>query len=163
MDPKELIRYNLNLAHTVTTSLLADLDDDALLLRPVTGMNHIAWQVGHLISLERSMMEAVRPGVSPALPENFEANHSSATNGSEDRSLFLSKDDYLRLFDAQRQATLQILDEVSIEEMEKPSPESLQQLAPKLGTLFLLAGSHELMHSGQYSAVRRALGKPAAI
>ncbi len=34
---------------------------------------------------------------------------------------------------------------------------------PTLGAVLLLAGSHVLMHSGQFVSVRRKLGKPIAI
>lgn len=34
------------------------------------------------------------------------------------------------------------------------------RLAPTVGALFMLTANHELMHSGQFSVVRRKLGKP---
>jgi uncharacterized damage-inducible protein DinB len=163
MNAKDVIRHSLNLARLITTNYLQDLDDSALLVRPVPGMNPIAWQLGHLIMLERKMMEAVRPGRSPELPENFEANHSSSTAQSDDPSVFLSREQYQKLFDAQRNVTLQLLDEVSDEEMDKPSPEGFENLAPTVGLLFSLAADHEIMHSGQFTAVRRKLGKPVTI
>ena len=79
------------------TSYLGDLDDADLLVRPVEGMNHIAWQLGHLISSERGMVEAIRPGSCPPLPEGFEANHDREDTTSDDPARFLSKDDYLDL------------------------------------------------------------------
>ena len=34
------------------------------------------------------------------------------------------------------------------------------EIAPTVGELFLLMGNHCMMHAGQFSAVRRKLGKP---
>ena len=36
----------------------------------------------------------------------------------------------------------------------------MAQFAPTLGSLFLLVSNHALMHGGQFSVVRRKLGKP---
>ena len=36
----------------------------------------------------------------------------------------------------------------------------MAKFAPKLGNLFLLQANHALMHGGQFSVVRRKLGKP---
>src|ERR1700760_3937994 len=73
MHPKDLIRQNLDFSDRLVKAYVEDLDDESLLLRPVEGMNHIAWQLGHLISSERRMVEAIKPGSCPALPEGFDA------------------------------------------------------------------------------------------
>ena len=36
----------------------------------------------------------------------------------------------------------------------------MARLAPTLGALFFLMASHEMMHAGQFTVVRRQLGKP---
>jgi hypothetical protein len=39
----------------------------------------------------------------------------------------------------------------------------MARIAPNVGTLFYLAAGHELMHAGQFAALRRKLGKPILI
>ena len=97
MHAKDVIRQTLNLNESIVTRYLGDLDDADLLIRPVEGMNHIAWQLGHLISSERGMVEAIRPGTCPPLPEGFEANYDREDTTSDDPARFLSKDAYLDL------------------------------------------------------------------
>jgi hypothetical protein len=36
----------------------------------------------------------------------------------------------------------------------------MAKFAPRLGDLFQLVANHTLMHAGQFSVVRRKLGKP---
>jgi hypothetical protein len=36
----------------------------------------------------------------------------------------------------------------------------MAQFAPTLGALFILISNHVLMHTGQFTVVRRKLGKP---
>ena len=45
-------------------------------------------------------------------------------------------------------------------DLDNPIDGPLARLAPTLGALLLLAANHEMMHAGQFSVVRRKLGKP---
>ena len=131
--------------------------------RPVHGMNHLAWQVGHLISTERRMLEQIKPGSSPELPEGFVAKHAMDKHASDDAADFHTKDEYLSLWKAQRAATHQALDSMTDEQLEAATPdEKTRQMAPTIGTLFSMTGLHSLMHSGQFVAVRRQNEMPIA-
>jgi hypothetical protein len=163
MQAKELINHSMDMSDRIVTNYLGDLTDDDLFRRPVAGMNHIAWQLGHLISAERMFVEAVRPGTSPALPEGFDERHSKEASKSDDRSKFLSKAEYLSLMQAQRAATKKALDSMSDKDLNAPAPERFQAMWPKVGDIFLLTGQHVVMHVGQWVAVRRQVGKPVVI
>jgi len=43
---------------------------------------------------------------------------------------------------------------------EKWLPKEFQKFAPKLVNLLLLVSNHTTMHAGQFTVVRRKLGKP---
>ncbi len=163
MYAKDVIRQTLDLNEMIVNKYLGDLDDVDLLVRPVEGMNHIAWQLGHLISSERGMVEAIRPGTCPPLPDGFEANYDREDTTSDDPARFLSRDGYLALFRAQRAATKQVLDSLSDEEMDAPGPERFRTMFPTVGNFFVLIGTHVIMHVGQFVAVRRKRNKPIAI
>jgi uncharacterized damage-inducible protein DinB len=163
MNAKDLLRSALTTSETVLRKYLDDLSDDDLKIRPVDGMNSIAWQLGHLISSERSMVEGIKAGSSPALPEGFDQDHSRNTADSADPNKFRSKADYLKLFEAQRAATLTLLDGLHDDELDRPGPERMRSMCPTVGSIFLLAGNHVMMHAGQFVAVRRKLKKPVAI
>ena len=164
MTAKDVIRQTLTGSDMILTRYLDDLDDADLTFVPIEGMNPIAWQVGHLISSERGMVEALKPGSSPPLPEGFEAAHPrDEKERPTDPKAYKSKAEYLKLFKAQREATLKALDAVPDEELDAPSPERFRQMWPTVGAVFNLTGNHVLMHVGQFVAVRRARKKPIAI
>ncbi len=163
MSTKTTIKHTLGISDMVMDKYLGDLDPAAFMTRPVQGMNHLAWQMGHLISSERRMVEQIKPGASPALPEGFDAKHGKETHGSDNAADFHTKDEYLKLWKAQRAATHQALDGMTDEELEAPTPdEKTRHMAPTLGTLFSMTGLHSLMHSGQFVAVRRQNEMPIA-
>jgi uncharacterized damage-inducible protein DinB len=162
MDAKDVLRADFQRARMVTNMLLDDLQDAELLVRPTENSNHLAWQLGHLIAAENRMGESIRAGSMPALPDGFAEKYTKETAGSDNTSDFLSKAEYLQLFDQQRQGMLQLLDQLSQEDLEREGPESMRQIAPTVGDLIGLAASHEMMHTGQITSVRRKLGKPVA-
>lgn len=160
MTAKDLLKGSLGFARGVTTGLLGDLSDADLLVRPVPGANHIAWQLGHLIISEHQLVGMVKPGAMPALPEGFADRYKKEMSTSDSPGDFHAKEKYLALYQEQRDGTLRVLDSLSDGDLGQPTPERIQRLAPNVGMLFNLVAQHEIMHSGQYTAVRRKLGKP---
>ena len=163
MHVKDVIRQTLGMSDRLVNSYLADLSDDDLRVRAVAGMNPIAWQVGHLIDTERLFVEGVKPGSCPALPEGFAEAHAWGGGQAEDTSKYRTKAEYLEFWKAQRAATLAVLESLTDEELDAPGPERFRRMAPTAGSVFNFAGTHALMHSGQFVSVRRLLNKPVAI
>lgn len=165
MNAKDAIVQVHKTAEGVYDAYLDGLSDADLLIRPVAGQNHIAWQLGHLIATERTFLEALKPGSSPALPDGFEVAHGrdEASTTSDDAGRFLTKEKYLSLLKAQREATLQYVDRLADNGLDVPAPEKYLQRMPTVGAVLMMNGSHYLMHAGQLVSVRRKLGKPIAI
>lgn len=163
MNAKDIIRHTLGMADHLLNAYIGDLSNEEILLQPVAGMNHIAWQMGHLISSERDMAEMIKPGSSPALPAGFGDVHGRSDTKGTSPSQFLSKEAYLELYKAQRAATNAVLDSLSDTDLATATPEGYAQIAPNFGTLMNLIGQHYLMHLGQFVAVRRTANKPIAI
>jgi uncharacterized damage-inducible protein DinB len=158
MTAKDVIRLNLDQGRNRLNTLLDDLSDADLLVRPVPGANHIAWQLGHLIASETRMMKQVPGAAAPELPPGFAERHTKDTAASD--TGFSTKAEYLALYDRVRAATLAALDRVSDADLDKPIEGPLASRIPHVAGLFLLAGNHATLHAGQFSAVRRKLGKP---
>jgi hypothetical protein len=163
MSPKDAIRLGLDSSQMIIDAYIGDLDDADILVRAVPGMNHIAWQLGHLIGAERHFAELVRPGSSPALPEGFVDAHSKETSTSDDASKFLPRARYQELWKAQRAATLAALESAPEADLDKADSEKYPPYAPTVAALMAMCGTHALMHCGQFVAVRRKLGKPVTI
>ena len=162
MTAKDAIRSQINMSAMIVEGYLKDLSDAEILLRPVPGMNHIAWQLGHLIASERNFAEKVRPGSSPPLPEGFTEAHDRDQTTSDDPERFLPLARYQELGKAQRDATLAVLDALPDDELDRADPD-FPDFMPTVGAILGMVSAHPMMHCGQFVAVRRALNKPIAM
>ena len=165
MSSKTILLESLKMSDQVMNAYLGDLEDGDILIHPIPGQHNIAWQLGHLINSEAGMLNGVKPGASPALPEGFDAAYGREPEiaTSEDNSRYATKATYLDLMKKQREATLAVLDSLSEEELAAPGPEGLRRMVSTVGGVFGLIGSHALMHAGQFVSVRRATKKPISI
>jgi len=161
MGPKDIIRKTLDISDFILKSYLNDLSDADLKLVPVEGMHPIALQLGHLISADRMFAEMVKPGISPPLPAGFEDAHSPK-NPPTDDSKYLTKDEYVKLYESQRAAIKALLEVVPDSDLEDTRDGKLPEWAPTVSDVLNMAGVHSLNHSGQFVAVRRMLKKPIA-
>jgi hypothetical protein len=160
MDTKDLLRSGLARAWSSFEMTQDGLSDAELLLRPVDGANHLAWQLGHLVASEHRLGEMITTGSMPPLPEGFADRYTKETAADDDPAHFLSRAEYMSLYSAQREGLLEQLDKIPAADLDKPAPDWMQQIAANVGNIFMLAGDHQLMHSGQCTVVRRKLGKP---
>lgn len=161
MHGVDAIRNALRSTQHLVTWFLEDLSDADLLVRPVPGANHIAWQMGHLIQAEPGLLRPQFPdAVYPDLPAGFAAQHGKATHDQDAPTGFATKATYVELSNKTRQATLALLDKLSDADLDRATVGSMATFAPTVGAMFLLVSNHSLMHAGQFSVVRRKLGKP---
>ena len=72
MNTRQALKAGIDGGQFVVGTYLADLTDADLMVRPVPGSNHIAWQLGHLIQSEHQMVDMLKPGSMPKLPEGFQ-------------------------------------------------------------------------------------------
>jgi hypothetical protein len=161
MKASQVIETALNGTQFLTTQYLSDLSDADLLVRPVPGANHIAWQLGHLISSEIGLVRSQLPNAAyPELPPGFAEQHGKETAGQEPPKGFFNKQQYVDLFNSVREATKATVSKLSDADLDRATTGNMAQFAPTLGSFLVLVCNHTLMHAGQYSVVRRRLGKP---
>ncbi len=164
MDTKEAIKTSGNISQMVLMSYVGDLDDADLMKRPGDGCNHIAWQLGHLISAETNLLNGICPGKGIELPEGFHETYSRENPCTDDASSYHSKAEYLEWFEKARAASLAALEEIEDAKLDEPNPiESMKEMIPTVGAMYILMLSHPLMHAGQFVPVRRSTGKPIVI
>jgi hypothetical protein len=160
MNARDVIRSALKSSPNILNRLLEDLSDADLLVRPVPGANHIAWQLGHLIVAEGRLGAQVPGAAYPELPAGFAEQHDKSRASQDPPTGFATKAKYLELFGRARAATLAAVDKLSDADLDRPNKGPLAAFAPTIGELLLLVANHPTMHSGQFSVVRRKLGKP---
>jgi len=152
----------MKLTNVVVDAYLGDLGDADLLVRPLPNMNHIAWQLGHLISSEQQLVSMLGHKM-PELPAGFAEAHSKETATSDDPAKFAKKQTYLDLMAKMHAASTAALERCSDADLDQPVPEPLREYAPTVCSVFALVATHAMMHCGQWFAVRRKLGKPVVI
>jgi hypothetical protein len=160
MNAKDAIQTALTSTQSMLGMYLGDLSDADLVVRPVPNANHIAWQLGHLISSEQKLAAQVPGAAYPELPAGFAEHHDSKNASVDPPKGFGSKASYLDLFNKTRAATLANLAKLKEADLDKPTQGQMAAYAPTLGALLLLVSNHTLMHMGQFTVVRRKLGKP---
>lgn len=161
MNGRSAIQSALNSTKHLLEWFVSDLSDADLLVRPVPGANHLAWQLGHLIVAESHLAGPQLPGaVYPALPAGFNDTYGPAGTGKDGPDGFLTKTEYLALFNKVRAVTMAELEKLSDADLDRPTAGPMAKFAPTLGNLFLLVANHTMMHAGQFSVLRRKLGKP---
>jgi len=158
MTAKNILRQTVEFGHLVVRLYVSDLTDAELLVRSVPLNNHIAWQMGHLITATRHMLKSLGHSA-PDLPAGFGEAYTSETSGSDDPAKFASKAEYLALADEMKAASLEAIDATPENTLDQPGPESMRQCAPTVASALMLLGNHWLMHSGQFVPIRRKLGK----
>lgn len=163
MNTHESIAIMLNTARLASERYLSDLTDQDLLVRPVSGANHAAWQLGHLICSEIAMTSAADSSVKLSLPTDFVDCHSKEAAALNEMSRFYPKSMYLTLMRDLRGLTLVALSKLTESDLNRAGPEEMRTYAPTVGSLFVMIGCHELMHSGQLAILRRLLNKPIVI
>lgn len=163
MNAKQVISSSMDISLMVLKQYIGDLTDAELLQRPGKGCNHIAWQLGHLISSECGLLDSICPGAAPALPAGFKEKHDKGNSASDKPQDFCTKQQYLELIDSVHAASVTALNALTEADFDKPAPEHLRNFFPTAGQVWVLIATHPLMHAGQFVPVRRALGKPVVI
>ncbi|MBX3437368.1 MAG: DinB family protein [Planctomycetaceae bacterium] len=163
MNTKDAIRSTMHVSDTTIKKYLSDLSDADLLTRPGAGCNHLAWQLGHLITSEVMLLKRLSPEGGATLPDGFAEAHSRKSTDNDEPSAFLTKDQYLALYDTVRTATRNVLDRYPEPDFDLPGPEHFREMLPTQGDIFTLIALHPMMHAGQFAVVRRQLGKPVLI
>ena len=160
MKGTNVVESALSSTQHLVNWFVSDLSDADLLVRPTPDANHIAWQLGHVIATETRLARQI-PGASyPSLPAGFEEQHGKETAKQEPPKGFLTKAQYIDLFNKVREATKTSAAKLSDADLDRPTEGPMAKMAPTLAALLLLVSNHSLMHAGQFSVVRRKLGKP---
>ena len=160
MTAKDVLKTCLTSTQNLLQQYIADLSDEDLLRRPVPEANHIAWQLGHLIASETMLGRNLRGAMYPELPASLQAQMSGKSSATPPPEGYLKQAEYLDWFNKVRGATIANVDRATDADLDQPLMGDFAKWAPTVGALLVLTANHTLMHAGQFTVVRRALGKP---
>ena len=161
MTAKDVLKFMLKSNDDMVNMYLADLSDADVLVRPTPNANHIAWQLGHTIVAEAVVFHPKIPGTPvTALPDGFDKHHSKEASSAKTTNGFLKKDEYLAMRKNLRSITLVALDKFPEADLARDPQMGWGDMAPTFASLFAIIANHDMMHAGQFTVVRRHLGKP---
>ena len=158
MPDAELFSKNILQTKGLVDMFLKDFSDADMLFRPAKTANHAVWQIGHLTNSTRNMVIACDPNVAFEFDDDTRFGKSKAS--IDDPAFFPNKTEVLSKFNQAMDTAAAWVANLTDADFAKPAPERMQQFAPTLGNVAILLASHPLMHLGQFSITRRALGKP---
>jgi len=161
MKATDVIRTALTSTKNLLEQYVSDLSDADLLVRPVPGANTIAWQLGHLIAAEPYLVRQALPEAAyPELPAGFDQAYGKEGAAADVPRGVLTRAQYVELFNKCRAATLAAVAKLSDADLDRPTQGNMARFAPTLGEMLVLVANHVMMHAGQFTVVRRKLGKP---
>ncbi len=161
MTAVDLLKYGLGLSQQIIGGALKDIKDEDLSQRPGPDSNTLAWQLGHIISSEKEMLQNFPGFKYPDLPAGFSEKHANKPEITKsDAPTGFTVADYVAQMNAIREATMARVAQLTDKDLDHPSEGGIKEMAPTLGTVLELAAQHFTMHSGHLSVLRRKLGKP---
>ena len=156
----DVLRRNLE----TLTFHLADFTDADMVVRPVAGANHVAWQVGHLAASEPRLLGMLDPAAGAKaealLPGGFAGKFTRETAALDDPAAFPTKDEILAALAAVRGASVEWVRSLAPDQLTRPAPENIRGFIPTFDHFATSIADHVMMHVGQIQVVRRKLGKP---
>lgn len=161
MNGSQAIVEVLNSTKGFLEWFVADFSEADLLVRPVPGANHAAWQIGNVITGDLFLVkDAIPTAEFPELPPGFADLHGAKGAKQEGPEGFLTKAEYLKLFAEFRAATVAAVEKLTDAELDAANTGKYASMADTMGKMFVLVANHTLMHAGQISVIRRKLEKP---
>ena len=109
---------------------LDDLSDPDLLVRPVPGANHVAWQLGHLVEGEVQLGGGLPGARYPELPSSLKGQYDKKTATGTPAAGYLTKSTYLEWFNKVRAATIANVDRLTDADLDKPNTGPMAKFAP---------------------------------
>lgn len=146
-------------ARGFTHALLADMTDEQLLVRAGGRGNHTLWVMGHLAQTDDAILSALT-GEPPQLSGSFKDRFGGNREPSADASDYPARDELAAAMRSSRDRVIAWVGSLDETTAYEPAPEFLRRFAPDRITAAFALAAHEMLHNGQVTSVRAALGLP---
>ena len=147
----------VNWAHGTTAALLSDWPEDKLTFQPSPHDNHALWTIGHLATTYQ-WLASLLDGVWTPLPENYNALFGMGSKPVPDAAAYPPAAEVRANFDRMYQRFADLAARIRPADAAKPTVGNSHGFCRDRADVLDKAAWHEGWHSGQLSALRRALG-----
>lgn len=156
----EYLVHSLSFTMNYARALLKDVKEDDFAKLPMPNFNHPAFVYGHLAVTANFMLELLgRDDAKIELPFDPEPYTPSATCVEQD-GRYSDMDGIVSSCFAAHDAVLEVLPTIDPEVFAQANPvEGFSNMMPRIGdAITFMCCSHTMMHLGQVSMWRRAMG-----
>lgn len=146
--------------------LLADIPAEQFAHMPHPNMNHPAFCIGHLAYYADCCLGMLGFEDRQSPREGYEALFKMGAECVEEDGKYPSKDELMAYYRDRFGALLTVLNEIDDSTLagENPAEGRFKEMLPTLGGVAsFMSGAHNMMHLGQVSAWRRAVGMGSAM
>lgn len=161
MKTTEFIKTSLEMSQGWIMGMIEDMKDAPVTAPTPNGGNHPLWVLGHLAYSEGNLIEGFVKGKENPLAD-WKELFGQGSQPVADASKYPSFDELLAKFQEVRANTLNVLDSLSDDDLDKPShaPEEVKQFFGNVAQCFAVVSMHFTFHGGQVADARRAAGRP---
>jgi DinB superfamily len=161
MGQIDLLADSLHRNLMMASWMLGDFSDADMLVRPVPGANHAAWQIGQVTASEARIGKMFKPAMAIELPPGYAEKFTKHTAGIDDPEKFPKKAELLDHLARVRAGTVAIVKAMTEADLAAPMQGPMAEFFPTHGHVVAnLIPTHLAMHVGQIQVIRRKLGKP---
>lgn len=163
MTHKQRLEQQLTRARQFSEKLLAAFQTPDCWVHQVhPRANHPLWFAGHMGVVDNFMISLVAPQRVAPRPV-FQERFGVGSQPSGDLADYPPVDEVLAYMRERRATLLDILEGLSDDDLNMPTPKGAPDFLSDFGAVFQAAAWHEGLHTGQVSVVHRALGNPPLV
>ncbi|MCG8584748.1 MAG: DinB family protein, partial [Pirellulales bacterium] len=158
MSAKERLRGQLEFSRNFTEGLLQNFktpEDFVFQVHP--NANHAMWFVGHISHSDNFFISIIDPSKAVE-KEGYGELFGMGSQPTSDASAYPSPEEALAFLRERRATLLEVLDNLSEEDLDKPTPEGTPDFLPTISSVLEMAAWHEGLHAGQVTVASRGLG-----
>ncbi len=155
----EIGKTTLDLARSSTLKLIEDIPQDKLTFQPIPKTNHALWILGHCAVSDESFPKAVGSQIT-ILDASWGELFGMGSTPIDDPRKYPSLDEITTGMERAREALLEWFGSMDEAALLSPLPDDWKTFGPNFGGLMNTIAWHEGIHTGQLSAIRRALDLP---
>ena len=158
MSLQDRLLRQLESTRQLSEKLLADFHDPTDWLYQVhPGCNHALWFVGHMATTDNFLLSLVAPAVSTP-QESLRAQFGMGSQPTSIAADYPPAEEVLATMRERRARLMETLSSFSDADLAQPTPAGTPDFLPDFASVFEMANWHEMLHAGQLTVTRRALG-----
>lgn len=142
--------------------MVDDLTPPEFSAQPIPGGNSVAWIMGHLANTLAGTAKRLGATDGPTLPTELAGKFTTTRRMADTQTDLGTPAELISLFDAGLTAVIGVLPNLTADQLSQP-PRGRAPFSTTEGAAIQFGASHIILHAGQISLIRRALGKPPLV